>query len=388
MRRNTKTAFHPTEGAFAPRLRPRLPEISETRTMPIKDQLIEYFDSAWEAVANNYHNWLFALATAIFTFVVLRLANALFLRYAARMSERGKGEWFRDLEAMFRRTKTWILAIAAACAGSLPLGLSAEHMQFVRAAAVTVLLVQAALWAGALVSASIARVSERRRETDAAGATTLAALGFVGRMAIWSAAALLIVANLGIDVTAMIAGFGIGGIAVALAAQNILGDLFASASIVLDKPFVLGDFINVDNKMGTVEYIGLKTTRLRSLTGEQVVFSNADLLKSRIHNYKRMYQRRILFTIDVTYDTPVEKVSAIPGILREAVESCERVRFDRAHFARFSESALAFEVVYFVLAPEYNVYMDIQQEINLTILRRFTEEKIAFAFPSRTIYHG
>ena len=259
-------------------------------------------------------------------------------------------------------------------------------MRIVRDVAVTALLVQATLWANAVVVTSVKRISDRRKETDAAGATTLAALGFVGRMVIWCAAALLIVANLGIDVTAMVAGFGIGGIAIALAAQNILGDLFASASIVLDKPFVLGDFIVVDDKSGSVEYIGLKTTRLRSISGEQLIFSNADLLKSRIHNYKRMYQRRILFTVDVTYDTPLEKVSAIPAMLREAVEARDNVRFDRAHFARFGDSALIFEVVYYVLAAEYAVYMDIQQEINMAIMRRFTDEKIEFAFPSRTVY--
>jgi len=253
-------------------------------------------------------------------------------------------------------------------------------------AGVVVLLVQAALWADALAADAIAHYTQRQREVDAAGATTLSALGFLGRMAIWTAAVLLAAANLGINVTALVAGFGIGGVAVALAAQNILGDLFASASIVLDKPFVLGDFIVVDDKMGTIEYIGLKTTRLRSLSGEQLIFSNTDLLKSRIHNYKRMRERRVLFTLGAAYDTPHEKLAAVPDMLREIIESQRPVRFDRAHFARYGDSSLVFEVVYYVLAPDYNAFMDVQQAVNLAIHRRFAEEKIEFAFPTRTVH--
>ena len=197
---------------------------------------------------------------------------------------------------------------------------------------------------------------------------------------------LLILENVGVDVTALIAGLGVGGIAVALAAQNILGDLFSSMSIVLDKPFVLGDFIIVGDMMGTVEKIGLKTTRVRSLSGEQLIFSNSDLLGSRIRNFKRMQERRIVFSIGVAYDTPAEKLTAIPGMLRAAVEAQEPVRFDRAHFAKFGDSALIYEVVYFVLKPDYNLSMDIQQAINLRLFREFADRQIEFAFPTQTLH--
>jgi MscS family membrane protein len=200
---------------------------------------------------------------------------------------------------------------------------------------------------------------------------------------------LLILDQLGFDITALVAGLGIGGVAIALAVQNVLGDLFASLSIVLDKPFVVGDTINVGDMTGTVEYIGIKTTRLRSLSGEMIVFSNNDLLKSRIRNFRVMQERRIVFAVQVTYDTAQEKLERIPGMLRAAVENRKQTRFDRAHFKGFSESALDFEVVYFVTTPDYNVYMDVQQAINLEIYRRFVEEKIEFAYPTRTlIVHG
>jgi len=192
--------------------------------------------------------------------------------------------------------------------------------------------------------------------------------------------------NLGFNVTTLVASLGIGGVAVALAVQNILGDLFASLSIALDKPFVIGDFIVVDDIAGTVEHVGLKTTRVRSLSGEQVVFSNADLLKSRIHNYKRLYERRVLFGFGVLYRTPPEQLAAIPPMVREIITGQVGTRFDRAHFKGFGASSLDFEVVYFVLDPDYNRYMDIQQAINLELVNRFAAAGVEFAFPTRTVH--
>jgi small-conductance mechanosensitive channel len=178
----------------------------------------------------------------------------------------------------------------------------------------------------------------------------------------------------------------VGGIAVALAVQNVLGDLFASFSIVLDKPFVIGDFIIVGDHLGTVEHVGLKTTRIRSLSGEQLVFSNTDLLGSRIRNFKRMYERRVVFSLGVVYQTPARLLEKIPPMLRQIVESREQVRFDRAHFRDFGPHSLNFEIVYWVLSPDYALYMDIQQEINLEIYRRFEQEGIDFAYPTQTLY--
>ena len=197
---------------------------------------------------------------------------------------------------------------------------------------------------------------------------------------------LLALDNMGVDISTLVTGLGVGGVAVALAVQNVLGDLFASLSIVLDKPFVIGDFLAVGDLVGNVEQIGLKTTRVRSLSGEQLIFSNADLLQSRIKNYGRMMQRRILFTIGVTYQTPREKLENIPTILREAIESQKNVRFDRSHFARYGDFSINFESVYFVTVPTYNTYMDTQQAINLRIHERFEQEGIEFAYPTQTLF--
>jgi small-conductance mechanosensitive channel len=334
-----------------------------------------------DAWGNSALRWLIVLAAVLAGVLVLKVVRGLLIRHTSRLylPEKGAGDWFRGVEDLLRRTKTWFLAALAAYLGSGFLALPPGLVQDVAAGMIVALLLQAALWANALLGFAVARSADGRKEADPASATTLGALVFLGRLAIWTTAVLLVMANLGINVTALVAGLGIGGVAVALAAQNILGDLFASASIVLDKPFVLGDFIVVDDKTGTVEHIGLKTTRLRSLSGEQLVFSNTDLLKSRIHNYQRMSERRAAFAINVAYGTPYEKLAAIPAMLREAVQSQPQARFDRAHFTRFGPPALAFEVVYYVTGADYNVYMDVQQAINLAIVRRFAQEGVEFA---------
>ena len=248
------------------------------------------------------------------------------------------------------------------------------------------LLMQAAIWVNHGIRTWLGRAVTRRRQVDGAGATTMAMLGFIGRVLVWSVALLMILSNLGFDITALVASLGIGGIAVALAVQNILGDLFASVSIALDKPFVIGDFIIVGEVLGTVEYVGLKTTRLRSLSGEQVIMSNNDLLSSRIRNYQRLTERRVVFAFGITYQTPPDTVEGIPAMVREVIEGLPRTRFDRAHFKEFADSSLSFEVVYYTLDPAFNFFMDTQQAVNLELMRRFAADGIEFAYPTRTIY--
>lgn len=203
---------------------------------------------------------------------------------------------------------------------------------------------------------------------------------------IWVIGFLFLIDNLGYDVTTMIAGLGIGGIAVALAAQNILGDLFNYFVIFFDRPFEIGDFIIIDDKMGVVEYIGIKTTRVKSLSGEQLIFSNSDLTSSRIHNYKRMQRRRVVFKLGVIYQTSYEQVKSIPTVLKSIVQEQDMVEFDRAHFASYGDFSLNFEVVYYVLSSDYNIYMDTQQAINFRIFEEFQKMGVEFAFPTRTIF--
>jgi small-conductance mechanosensitive channel len=215
---------------------------------------------------------------------------------------------------------------------------------------------------------------------------TMSIIGIVVRGLIWCVVVLLALDNLGVNITALVAGLGIGGIAVALALQNILGDLFASLAIALDHPFVVGDALAVGEVRGTVESIGIKSTRLRALGGEQVVVPNADLLGSRVSNFGRLVERRVVFVLNLTYDTPAALVEAAPGAIGRIVQAQSDVRFDRCHFASFGAHSLDLECVYFVLSADYARHMDIRQSINLAILREFARLGIEFAYPTQTLY--
>ena len=279
----------------------------------------------------------------------------------------------------------FILSIGVV-AGAQSMVLSEPRASLLSRLAIAALLLQVARWGDIGVHAWLQHYRTRRAGQDAASTTSTAAVGFVVRTVIWLLIILMILDNFGVNITTLVASLGIGGIAVALALQNILGDLFSSLSIVLDKPFVVGDFITVDDIAGSVEYVGLKTTRLRGLGGEQVIFSNSDLLKSRIRNFKRMQTRRIVFGIGVTYETSKQQVRAIPGILREIVQAQADVDFDRAHFQSFGASSLDFETVYIMKTPDYGIYMDVQQAINLALFERFGSEGIEFAYPTQTLF--
>jgi small-conductance mechanosensitive channel len=283
-------------------------------------------------------------------------------------------------------TKGLFLFLIAAFIGSRVWQLPADWDATLDRIAIIAFIIQAGLW---FTTATLVSIEAKREEELTDNRSVVAAmdiLSFVIRLAIWAFVLLLILDNLGINITALVAGLGVGGIAVALAAQNILGDLFASLSIVLDKPFVVGDFLSVGEHVGNVEKVGIKTTRLRSLSGEELVFSNNDLLNSRIRNYGRMFERRVVMTIGVTYQTSVEHLKRIPAMIRETVEAEENVRFDRSHFKTYGDFALVFETVYYVLSSDYNQYMDIQQSINLQIFERFGKEGIDFAYPTQTLF--
>ena len=330
--------------------------------------------------------WTSALLLGVAVWGALLLLRRMIVSRLGNFSARTRNSVDDVILNIVLATRTWFLMGVAAWAGGRFMLPNQMWPLWLEGVIVVAVVLQCGLWGNAAISQLVQRQVKRHMQADTATATTMAALGFLGRLLLWTALLLVALDNLGVDVTALVAGLGVGGIAVALALQNILGDLFASLSIVLDKPFVNGDFIVVGDMAGSVEHIGLKTTRVRSLNGEQLVFSNADLLSSRIRNYKRMQERRVLFKLGVTYDTPPRKVAQIPNIIRDIIEALDDVRFDRAHFSSYGGFSLDFEVVYYVLDADYNRYMDLQQAINLGILHRFAAEEIEFAFPTQTLY--
>lgn len=336
-------------------------------------------------LGNTVTVWLRAVVLTVALFAALWTVKRFCSSRLNRAVERGANNAARLLLAIIRRTSILFLAVVSVCVGSMLLHAPHATRIILEKLGLLAFLVQAGSWAAAGLSFWFTERIRAKEKEDVSSAATMKLLIFLVRTAIWSLVLLLSLDNLGVNVTALIAGLGIGGIAVGLAVQNILSDLLAFISITLDKPFVPGDFIVVDDFMGTVEHIGVKTTRVRSLSGEQLVFGNNDLLKSRIRNYERMTERRSVFTLDVAFETPPEKLAAIPGLVREVIEKTAGVRFDRAHFKEIGSSALVYEVVYWVLNPDYNTYMDVQQAINLDIFRRFQEEGVSFAYPTQRV---
>jgi len=338
---------------------------------------------------NTVREWLTALAVVLAVLIILRLLKWGLVRFFTNRAQKYRWDVFELTATVARRTQLPFVMIFAIYGGLQVLNLPQDLQPWIFSITMGVFILQLDLWANALVDFYLIRSPQLKIEKNAARVTTLRAAAFIVKLVMAAIAAILILDNIpGVKITALVASLGISGVAVALAVQNILSDLFASLSIVLDKPFIIGDFIIVDSYMGSVEHIGLKTTRVRSLSGEQLVFSNNDLLKSRVRNYKRMAERRVVFSIGVTYQTPLEELKQIPASIREIIESQETVRFDRAHFQGYGNFALLFEVVYYVLDPDYNRYMDIQQAINLAIFQLFEERGIEFAYPTQTLYIG
>jgi small-conductance mechanosensitive channel len=336
-------------------------------------------------LGNTVLRWIIAAGIVLGGTALARLVQRwLAPRLAARAQRSGRLST-ATLASLVEHTHPLFLLALAVSAGTLFLDLPRRPARALELLVPLAAVLQTAAWGHRGIGLWIERQFQAQPGHPAAGATRAAVLGFILRLVLWSLLLLLALDVLGFNITTLVASLGIGGIAVALAVQNILGDLFASLSITLDQPFVIGDFIQVDQCLGVVQFIGLKTTRIRSISGEQIVIANGDLLKSRIRNYKKMLERRVVFGFAVSYRTPPERVAAIPARVRALVEAQGRTRFDRAHFFEFTDTGLKFEVVYFVLDPDHNLYMDIQQAINLGLLEAFRNDGIAFSFPGRIL---
>jgi small-conductance mechanosensitive channel len=322
------------------------------------------------------------LVAGLLVIVVLHTVIGRRLKKQSEASNEGGRWWIANLS--FRRIVVPLLYITAVRLAIAGLHLSSTSERIIQgfiAAIIAVLVVRAVTF---LFATSLTRFAKRagHEEDEKRVKPLLSLISFL----LWIMAAIFLLDNLGFNISTLVAGLGVSGIAVAIAAQGILGDLFNYFVIFFDRPFELGDFIIFDDKLGSIEKIGIKTTRIRTLSGEQLIISNSNLVNSRVHNYKRMERRRILFRIGVTYQTPSQKLGEIPGIIRGIIEEIEATQFDRSHFQGYGDFALTFETVYYVLSPDYALYMDIQQDINLKLYRAFEERGIDFAYPTQTLY--
>ena len=346
--------------------------------------MADFLDRA--LLGNTVIDWIVAVGVAAAAWLGVRLLLRIALGRMKALAARTETDVDDLVTELLDRTKVLFVALVALWAGARYLALDSDVDVFMSRLLVLGLLVQGALWANGIVNYVLGSWAAKRFEYDPAIATALGSVGFLLRFGVWATFGMVALANLGIDIGPMIAGLGIGGLAMGLALQGTLSDLFASFSIVFDRPFAVGDFIQVDALTGTVEHVGLKTTRLRSLTGEQLVFSNADLLGSRIQNYQRRTERRVVFTLGVTYDTPPSRLARIPDLVRGIIEDKEHTRFERCCFMAFADSSLNFDIVYHVVVPDYATYAATHHQINLEIVQRFEREGIEFAYPTQTLY--
>jgi len=335
---------------------------------------------------NTVYDYAFAAFSLIALVIVFALGKRFICFYLHRLAKRTATD-FDDLFAdALMKVGAPTFVVVSLFIATHQLALSDTLRQMIRYAFVVVLTVRIVIFLLDLSRYAVEKAYKKSRPNDPGADTVVKNLNFALKWAIWALGLVFILDNLGINISALVAGLGIGGIAVAMASQAILGDAFAALSIFVDKPFEVGDFIIVGDLLGTVEHVGLKTTRIRSLHGEQLIFSNADLTASRIKNYKRMQTRRIAFRIGVTYQTTSEQVKKIPGLVEAIVKKIEGIRLDRVHFLAFGDFSLNFEIVYYVLSPDYNIYMDKQQAINFALKEVFEKEDIEFAYPTQTLF--
>jgi len=332
---------------------------------------------------NPLSAWLWALLIFFGVLLVTLMIRRLIRRQAKRFAETPKLELIEIPLLIASHTTTTFLLVLSAFAGMVALRLPELTHHIADKILLIVACWQVGIWAS---TAALTWIDLKRNASladDRATAGSLGIISIIVRGVIWAIVLLLTLDNLGINITTLVAGLGIGGIAIALAVQNVLGDLLASLSITLDKPFVLGDSLQIDGFNGKVENIGIKSTRLRSVDGEQIIMPNSDLLKSRMRNFGRMQERRVVFVIGVTYETPRAKLEKVPGIVRGIVEAQNNVRLERCHLARLNAYSIDCEVVYFMLTADYNTYMDTQQKIILSLVEAFEREQIEFAYPTQ-----
>jgi len=347
-----------------------------------------------EFLGNDVRSWAFALATFLITLTVLPLVKRFISARRRRWAEREPTHVVTHahhaigLTALLVERTSWLFLWAVAVYFASRDLTFTPHVERVLTIGIVLLFwTQVGLWAMAAVRYAIDLRRKSSAGLDALLTSSIDVILFAAGLVIWAMVLLLALDNLGVQIKPLLAGLGIGGIAVALAVQTVLSDLLASMSIALDKPFGIGDFLTVGECQGTVEHIGVKSTRLRSLSGEQIIMSNADILKSRVRNYGRMRERRAAFQFGVSYDTDPRDLAAIPAEVRQIIEAIPDTRFDRCHFLTYGETALQFEVVFYATKPDFNIYADAQQKINLSIIERLRAMKVNFTAPSRTVVY-
>jgi len=347
----------------------------------------QYAFLGYEFFGNTVFNYLAAGVVFLLVFVFLTLFKRGVLKRLRSLAQATKGD-FDDLltEILYSVGKPFYLLLSIGVALQF-----IEEPPVVKAVgywiAFGVIVYSVIRAVGSVIDFLFERVVKKRLEQgERLDPSVIKLLGRALKGIVWLVAILLVAQNIGLNVTALVAGLGIGGVAIAFALQGVLSDVFASFSIYFDKPFQTGDFIIIGDDMGTVKHIGIKTTRIASLEGEELIISNKELTEARIHNYRGFEKRRMTFSFGITYETPAEKVKAVPQIVRDIIGKIELAEIQRIHFTDFGDFSLNFGAVYFITSDDFTVHKDIQHEINLALKERFEQEGIEFAYPTQTLY--
>lgn len=341
---------------------------------------------AWSVLDNTGMAWATAIGAFIATWIVVWIFKKVILSGLKNIAKKTESKYDDIVVSFIDKIKTPFYFVVALYVGSSFLVLPEMIATVIYFAVVVGVVYYAVKGLQSIVSLAKDFIVEQRKKEGESDVALLNIIESAINLVLWVLAALLILGNLGFDITALVAGLGIGGLAVAIAAQAVLKDVLAAFTIFFDKPFKVGDFIVVGGDSGTIKSIGIKSTRIQTLQGQELVISNQELTSSRVNNYKRMSKRRVPFNFGVLYETPVSKVRRIPKMVKEIIDSIDKCKADRVHFKSFGDSSLDFEVVYYIDSSDYTVYMDAQQKINLMIAERFEKEKIEFAYPTRTVY--
>lgn len=338
-----------------------------------------------EVLNNAILNWFIALGVLILVYLVLKIFKASVVSRLKKLSKKTKTE-IDDIMIAGIDSISWLFYVLTSVYVSLQF---LNVSEIVNKIAYYVFLVAVVYYVIKFLSKIVDHITKimiKKGEEHGDNVSIIRLINTIIKMMLWVGAVVLILSNMGYNVTSLIAGLGIGGVAIALAVQNILGDLFSSLAIYFDKPFKVGDFVAIGDQTGTVTKVGLKTTRIQVPQGEELVIANSELTSAQLRNFGVMTRRRVLFNIGVTYDTPHKKLQAIPEILKKVIETSKETEVDRIHFKNFGDSSLGYEIVYYVNSGEYVDYMNVQQEINLAIVEQFEKEGIEMAFPTQTVY--
>lgn len=335
---------------------------------------------------NTVQKYLVALGVLIGLFIIFKIFKGFVLKKLEKWSKQTKTDIDNEIVEILETIPGWFYSFLSFYLASQTLKTHPLFIKTINALFIIISIYWATRIIGQIIEYLLKKFTFKKGKTQSEKTSTYFALALLARIILWSVGILLILSNLGINISALVASLGIGGIAVALAAQNILGDIFSSFSIYFDKPFEVGDYVIVGGHRGTIKKIGLKTTRLTALQGEEIVISNRELTSTRIQNFKKMKRRRISFQLGLTYDTPNTKLKKVPQLIAGIIEKIDNATHDRTNFMSFGDHALLFETVYFVLSSNYKEYMDLQEEVNLEIKTAFEKEKIEFAFPTQTIH--